>query len=344
MSLTELDFNYKYFLDRTTVMYGESGTGKSFVIVDILHHLKAHVEQIIVISPTDRQNRTYSRGLVPLPCIHYDITDQLLDDIWQRQNAFCGAYSKANEPEVLLSLFNKVGRSYEKTAIGSINRKLADYKEEVQRDIDDESVVKTKIAEMEADCKRLILLIFKHAINENREALSKMSLTKEENYSLKYLNLNPRLVLIFDDCTDLLTKFRKHRVIKKLFYQGRWAFITALIACHTDKALDPELKKNAFISMYTEETCARSFFERKSNDLDKEARGRSAMACKSAFTPMAKHQKLAWVREEKKFYRFTATARPSFRFGSQYLWDFCDQIQADSNTIASDNRFAGSFA
>lgn len=343
-SLQELDINYKYFLDRSTLLFGESGTGKSFVMVDILYQLQPYVDQIIVISPTDRQNHTYDKGIVPLPCIHYTITSKLLDDIWQRQNALSEVYTKANKPDVLRNLFDKIpNNSRTISIISSIHSKLRNYKDEVENDCADPSSARAKMTEMETECKKLITMIWRAEINKNRGYLQKLSLSKDEQFSLKYLNLNPRLVLILDDCTDLLKKFKTHPVMQKLFYQGRWAYITALIACHTDKALDPELKKNAFISIFTEETCAHAYFERKSNDLDKDAKTRASQACKVAFTPLARHQKLAWVREEKKFYKFTASSHTNFKFGSQYIWEYCDRIKAEEGALSADNKFIGEF-
>lgn len=344
MTLQEFDFDYKRFLDRTTILYGESGTGKSFVMVDVLHQLKTYVEQIIVISPTDRQNHTYDKGIVPLPCIHYSITPKLLDDIWERQNALAAVYTKANNVDILKKLFDRVSNSsYERGIIDSINRKRRDYEREINDETTDEGSAKGKIADMETECKKLIILIYKHCINKYKIPLSKLSLTKDEIFTLKYLNLNPRLVIIFDDCTDLLKKFRAHPVMQKLFYQGRWAFITALIACHTDKALDAELRKNAFVNIFTGEKSAISYFTRKSNDLDKEEMLRANTARKTAFTPMAKHQKLVYVRAEDKFYKFTATAREGLRFGSSVIWEYCRQIQAEAGSINTDNKFIGGF-
>lgn len=338
--LKELDFNYKLFIDKTTILYGETKTGKSFIIVDILHYLKPHVEQIIVISPTDRQNNTYSKGIVPTPCIHYTMTGKLLDDIWERQNALSAVYKKASNPKVLKMLFDRVHNTDAKNAIERIKQQRKIHEDEIHAD---DAAAKSKIADMENECNELVLLIYKHYINENRDRLSKLSLSADEAFTLKYLNLNPRMVLIFDDCTDLLKKFKSHPVMQKLFYQGRWAFITAMIACHTDKALDAELKKNAYVNIYTEDSCAHAYFVRPSSDLDRDAKTRAAAACKCTFSPILPHQKLAWIREEKKFYKLTASPRENFRFGSPVIWEYCKQIQADAGTISANNKFLQDF-
>jgi hypothetical protein len=346
--MQELDFDYRLFLDRSTLLFGETGTGKSTIMIDILYQLQPYVDQIVVISPMDRQNHTYDKGIVPLPCIHYTITAKLLDDIWERQNALSAVYTKANKSETLQSLFNKIpGNQRARAIIDSVYQKLQSYKDELAgpsaEPAIEASASRAKVAEMEADCKKLIDMIWHNSINCNRGYLQRVAHSKDEQFALKYLNLNPRLVLVLDDCTDLLAKFKRHPVMQKLFYQGRWAYITTIIACHTDKALDPELKKNVFVSIFTEETCAHAYFERKSNDLDKEAKARALAACKMAFTPLARHQKLAWVRDEKKFYRLTATTRPNFRFGSQYIWEYCDRIKADIESATVDNKFIWDF-
>jgi hypothetical protein len=170
-----------------------------------------------------------------------------------------------------------------------------------------------------------------------------MNLNADEQFTLKFINFNPRLVLIFDDCTDLLKKAKSNSVIQKLFYQGRWSYITVIFACHTDKALDPELKKNAFVSIFTEASCAHAYFERKSNDLDRDAKDRARLAVKAAFTPMAKYQKLVYLRSEKKFYRYTATLRKPFRFGSPYIWKYCEQVEAAAGSLSAGNKFINDF-
>lgn len=343
-SLAELDFGHKYFLDQSTLLFGESKTGKSFIIVDILYQLQPFIDQVLVISPTDRQNHTYDSGLVPQPLIHYTFTPELLKDIWERQEAFAKVYTQANDPVTLRRLFDMCSdNSRARSIIETINRKLVSYREEIEDGDDDDATARTKIAEMDTECKKLITLIFKQCINEHRGKLQKMTLSKAEQHTLKYLNINPRMVLIFDDCTDLLTRHKNNQTLQKIFYQGRHVFITIMIALHTDKALPPELKKNAFTTIFTEQTCARSYFERPSNDLDKEARQRARDASRAAFEGGGKYQKLAWIRDEKKFYRFTATSRPKFRFGSHHLWDFCQKIQSESGGSLSNNKFIHDF-
>lgn len=343
-SLAELDFTYRRFLDKLTMLYGESGSGKSYAIVDILYQLKPHIDQIVIFSPTDRQNHTYDKGIAPLPFIHYTITPKLLSNLWERQEALVNVYTRASNENILSALYKKCpNRKTADRTIERVNDKLCEYAREIARNANDFEAAKTKCEPMIAECKKLIIMIWRQTIGANRDRLGRMKLTKEERYSLDYLDLNPRLVVVFDDCTDLLKKYKTHEVIQKLFYQGRHSMVTTLIACHTDKAIDAELRKNAFTSIFTSQKTAHAFFTRPSNDFDKAEQRAADELCKIAFSPLAGHQKLAFVRAENKYYRFTSKSHPGFRFGSPAIWDYCDKIKAESGTISADNRFIGGF-
>jgi len=167
-------------------------------------------------------------------------------------------------------------------------------------------------------------------------------LDKQEAYSLKFINFNPRLAIVFDDCTDILAKHKNHPVIQKIFFQGRWSYITAIIACHTDKALGAELKSGSYVSIFTEEAPVRLHFGRDSMKKSKDAKNEADEACKQAFTHLAKYQKLVWIRDQKKFYKYTAHIWPKFTFGSPALLQFCNKIKADANTPIN-NRFTQQF-
>jgi len=343
-TLPELPFDYDRFLDRTTILYGESMTGKSTVIIDILKLLSPHVDQIIVISPTDRQNHTYDKGVVPLPMIHYGITGQLLDKIWERQSALASVYTKANKPEIFKQLFDRIrGNNHSRDTI----EEAADIRDERIRDVkrgeENKILARSKIDDIDKSFQKFLSLVYKTDILEYRDELSRMNLSEDEKFSLNYVDFNPRIVIIFDDCTDQLKKFRSHPVMQKLFFQGRWNFVTTLIAAHTDKALDPEVKKNSFTNIFTGPKAAQSYFARPSNDFDKNEKVRAVDAMRQAFTPTHRHQKLILSRAEDTFYRYTATLHGQFRFGSREFWRFCDEIKSDGNQMAPGNKFIQDF-
>jgi DNA repair ATPase RecN len=181
MSLQELDFNYKLFFNKTTMVYGETGTGKSFVIADILYKLNDHIDQIIVISPTDRQNHTYDNGLVPVPFIHYNIDDQLLNNIWERQEALVTTYERVNNIDTLSGLFEKIPN------INNVKSQIAHMQEQLitcRAELADCKDASTKITEMDAEYKKLLLSVYKKYIHESASMLLTMDLTADELYAI----------------------------------------------------------------------------------------------------------------------------------------------------------------
>ena len=84
IEVSPIELTADTILNKGINLYGGSGSGKSTVILHFMNILKDQVGQIIVISPSDPTNHTYSgtwgdgKGVVPLPLIHYTITDGLL--------------------------------------------------------------------------------------------------------------------------------------------------------------------------------------------------------------------------------------------------------------------------
>jgi hypothetical protein len=334
MSLPEIKFDYTHFIDKTVILYGPSKTGKTQIIIDAMYMLEPYIEQAIIISPTDRQNHVYDR-MLPLPVIHYTITDGLLESMWERQSAFAAVYSRANNPVIIKQLYDRVSTNISEAAITAAEKKLADYSAETKDS--------GAIAAMEAECKKFVAMVHKYIINRGAGDLAEMELSDEEEFALRYRNFNPKMLIVFDDCTDLLKKYSNHPVMKKMFYQGRHNHTTTLIACHTDKAIVPELKKSAFMNIYTERKCAHAYFTRGSNDFDKADVTTATRASDQAFTQAKRYQKLAWIREDDKFFRFTATPHDAFRFGCDAMWEYCDKVKADPSQMCMNNAYMSSF-
>jgi energy-coupling factor transporter ATP-binding protein EcfA2 len=327
-------------MDRSAVIYGPSGSGKSKIIVDIMAALNPHVDQIIVISPTDAQNGTYSKNdVVPTPLIHYKLDDKLLETIWKRQEMLSAVYASANKVTVLSSLFNRLNlRSVKDILEKAEIAKSAKIKETYEQ-YADQSRARKIVEDIGKEYDKFFLLLYKRYISEHRDSLAKMDLDPDEAFTLRYLDFNPRLLLIFDDCTADFKRLKSplaKSVMGKLFFQNRWNFITVVIACHGDKNLDADLRTNAFMSIWTTENSANVFFAHEANGFPKEIGKRVVQWSTQVFKGF---QKLIYVREHDKFYKYTAESHDGVKFGSAAVRSFCKKIKADGISMDSNNAF-----
>lgn len=328
MELPELELDYKDFLNMSTLLYGESKGGKSTIIIDILYHLKPHVEQVVVFCPTDKLNNTYS-AILPQPFIHYKIDANVITQIMERQAAFAEVYKRAQNPAIIERLFNIVADNEAKMIV----RKL------------EASITKTSSAALKAALAEFKMKLWKHTITTHKSRLARVKLTEQEAHTLKYLNFNPNIAIIFDDCSDQLQKLSKMESIQQMFYQGRHNMVTFLIACHDDTLIPKGLRESAFVRVYTSPEMARRSLLRDKSKNDKETNNVRVDAIKSAFVPLesAKYQKLVYIRERNAFYRFTAKPRPSFSFCSPVLRRYCDMIKSDPNELSKNNPYMKGF-
>jgi ABC-type dipeptide/oligopeptide/nickel transport system ATPase subunit len=329
--VNELKFSAELFLNRSTTMYGGSGTGKTTVVKHIMYLLKEHVDQIMIFCPTDCQNGAYSgSGIVPRVFIHDSVTPEILKQLWERQESLAGVYRRANNVETLARLFARMPderyAQYIRRAIAAYERNLAEARASGPIDEDDIN----KIAQRRDE---VLMAVYKYAITKNRAALAKLQLSEAERFSLTFFDLNPNMMIIFDDCTEQINKMKKDETIQKMFYQCRHLFLTVVFSVHDDKALGAELKKSAMNIIFTERTIADCYFGRPSNNFDKLTIKRAGNAISCAFDPTNKHQKLYYSRDAGQFYRFIAKKHGSFRFGADLIWAFNEEIKSSGAEI-----------
>ena len=87
---------------------------------------------------------------------------------------------------------------------------------------------------------------------------------------MAYLELNPRVLLVFDDAAAEIKSYFNKPIFRKIFYQSRHSFITSVFAVQDDSDLPPNLRKNVALSLFMTPAVAKSNFDRASNKYSKE--------------------------------------------------------------------------
>jgi energy-coupling factor transporter ATP-binding protein EcfA2 len=356
------------FLDYTTVLYGASRSGKSTIIKNIMKILQSHIDQVIVISPTEISNHAYE-GLVDSTLIHdklyladpqgkaKDNTPEkcairFLDRVFSRQQLLADMYYRASDIETLESLFRRLPSS----AKEQIRRysELSDKKKQTiinlinHQHAFDAGVRESKIEEVKKKFKDILLKIHKKHFKDNVKHLLKQNLTEDEKYTLNYIDINPRLLIIFDDCAADLKKIFKTESMRKYFYQGRHNFITMLLSVQNDKDIPPPLRANTFVSIYTDlKNCLVSFEDKTSHT--KEVREFVQEAAKQIFTDSTiKHRKFVYYRDDpagQEFYWIKAQhPLKTFHFGSDALRELCNMVRENSKKLDQNNPYYQHYA
>jgi len=354
------------FIDRTIAIYGPSGTGKTVITKHIMQVVQGHIEQIIVVAPSEPSNRSYA-GFVDPPFIHYrmflaDPANPKKDDgargalrfleaIWKRQEMMAAIYTRANSADVLAQLYGKLPREARQRGLAiveELNAKRVRVAERVRRQYgssaEDAARCDERLKDVNAKFKKMLVLVYKKFIAPGYEALwARDDISEDERYSLAYLTFNPRLLLIFDDCAAQLKPFFTKDIFRMLFYQNRHSFITVILSCQDDTDLPANLRKNAFVSFFTEPVVCASNFERASNKFGKPARAYIAEIAPDIFRG---NRKLAYIREDDRrqhFYHFECPYPKPFRFGSDAMRELAEAVQSTGVSMDSANPFFSSF-
>lgn len=345
--------------DRSLVIYGPSGTGKTVVTLNMMKMLQGHIEQVIVISPSEPTNRSYE-GTVAPPLLHYRLflpdpgnpkkddgrkgALRFLEATLQRQEMMGAIYSRANNADALASLYTRLPSDVRREGVAliqDINEKRAGVVRRLRhRFEDDPGVLAAKTKEVNEKFRQMLALIYKKYLTPHYQALWERSdLSEDERYCLAYMHFNPRLLLVFDDCAAMLKPFFNSEIFRTLFYRGRHSYITSIFSVQDDTDVPANLRKNAFISFFTEPVVARSNFTRASNQFNKETKNYVEEIIPTVFKGF---RRLAYIREDparQHFYYYEAGVPAPFRFGAPAMWELCDMVKSAGTSMDKENPY-----
>lgn len=325
----EKDAN-NYFMKSTTI-YGASKSGKSTIAIEILKLLQPLIPLITIFSPTEQENQTF-KDIVPNEVIYATLEIPTLEKIYKRQRAATRIYNICNDRGRLRPLFMKVSNIELREAEVKVREQAEDLKRRKERDDTLDPISrKVAVAAVDGALDKYLIKMYKHTIRGERERLKRMRLNDEETYIVRYLDFNPNILIMFDDCATTFTKkFQKNKVVQDIFFQGRHSYITTVFIFQDDLNLESSLRKNSFVNIFTTQQCALAYFERGSNSFSKDEKKKAVRIINHVLDPLNKreHKKLVYMRDDDDPFRYTiAGLYDQFRFGSSALWNMCDKLR-----------------
>ncbi len=324
----------KIYFCKMNILYGETGSGKTIVMLECMKLLKPYIPLWFIISPTNNSNQAYT-DRVPPCCIKTEVNITFLEALYKRQEYIMEIYRKVNKLDTLESLFAKCADSKTMRIVKRFKSNAAKKIKYINRDTKlDVSLKKAHIKAINKTLNEYLANIYKTVIRFSRDELMEQKLTGDESIALKFLDINPNVAVIFDDTGAEVEKYGKKEVVKKFFYQGRHEFATVFFLYQDDKEVKPGLRKNTATNIFTTAESAMSYFDTKTNAHTKQTRTRAMLAIKTCFEEVpgsnVKHnRKLVYQRGKADPFSYMVADNyedDDFYVGCDALWEFSSRL------------------
>jgi hypothetical protein len=332
--LKYLQKKYNYFLNQTILIYGVRNSGKTTLIDEIMYLCRNHIVFPFVISQTTETGAF--AGKVPINCIKNDITKEWIEQFLIKQRGRAKIYNEVNKLKNLKSLFDKIKSDHcsnlERTINDGAERCIDNIKNNPKLNFPKK---KERINAAEKIRTEKLFELYRNNIRSHRLQLEKISstLNKIEKLCLVYLDFKPHVMMIFDDCASDIKKWcSESTTIQKIFYNGRHYYITMIITTQDDKKVDPGLRKNSTVSIFTDQQTANGNIERGANNYTKYQKKRAELCIKEIFrdTGMGEnHKKLVYLQtnSEDPFFYALADTYDDFTIGCPGVWKLDEKIE-----------------
>lgn len=325
------------FVSRTTLIFGGTHSGKTTIMEEILHECRHEIPNYLVICP-NTSSHAYRKKL-PDACIKSDLSKETLIKIWNRQHNLTQCCEWANDISTLKSLFNRCKnmQTYAQQ-VNAIKSKASYIIDLIKKSTKlNFSQQKAQITIVEMACNKRVIGLYKNAIRKNKKILLAQRISAREKTALLYLDTNPRLVLIMDDCSEKFTKWLKYfskneeNIFEAIFFRGRHNNITFIFAAHDDKIFPTELRKNATNTIFTTSNALMASIGKAGSGYTsqekKDAQKLSNIIFHSQPDGAPTYQKICYVREDSRpFKYFAAEPLPDYKLGFDSLWNLSKKI------------------
>lgn len=373
--LPQLRLTPSTLVNKSIALYGPSKSGKTYFTKHVLDVIRDEVDTAILVSPTEPSNQSFT-NYIPQPMIHFRMTVPnpkspndpskriggaagtlgFVNMVWDRQKLLTEIYERANRLRVLQRLFERLPSKTQARANGDCIRRITEIHEDTlhrlrKRFRRDAAKLGDETEKLRKKHEEALCSAYKHYVWNNIEHVWKKhkEFSEDEQYAIHYIALNPKAVIIFDDCASQFTKpIQGKDEFRQYFYQNRHVNLTVIFSFQDDTDLVANLRKNAFLSVFCTDRVCRANFERGANNWDKATKKKVDEYIDEVYgrhEPDRKHIKLAYYRDDARgqnFY-YVQSGRPQEKmFGSAAYLDLCRALESN-RSIDTTNPYFDTF-
>ena len=334
--LNSLQMDPTLLLDSVVLLYGARNTGKTTAVFEIMYQVKDLVDEVYVISQSAEANNQFA-GYIPDNAIKTDIGTNWMESLIKRQKAKAHRMRKyVSNPEILESLFTKCARDHEKQAKLNFIHKTDDYIARVKQSYSNNYEMQMyETNKLEKSKTKRIDMLYKSTIKKNLQMLkNKESLTVGERTAVDHFNMNPHIMLIFDDCASAMKEWtRKNPGIIEAIYNGRHYFMTVIITAQADTTIDNKIRSNFTLVIYTDPGTAENNFNRE-HKADKKRGSKCIAGIWRKTNSKANFKKLIYLAapsDGDPFRYCIVHIHNDFKVGSEAFWKMSKATEVQRN-------------
>ncbi len=330
--LTKDPMNY---FNLTTLIFGGSNTGKTKIAEEIMNLCKDMIQFFIVVAPLT--SMTVYKEIIPERCIFNDLSKKRMIQIWKRQEYLTQLCNIANDIDMLKCVFAKISTKEEELKIKSVqyvtNKKIQDIENDSSLTFGQKKAQKNALIEKK---EKYLKTTYKDAIRENKDMLSNMILSPKEMIVVQFMDVNPTIGIIIDDCTEKFKTWKNYfknseNVFESILFRGRHNNITMIVISHDDKFIETELRKNARVVFYTQKATLLGSLARTQSGFNVQERKMIVDMADVIFdedekSHVKKHQKFCYVREDMHPYKYTIADIYDFNFTNPTLKELINRM------------------
>jgi len=319
-------FPPELIMKRTIVLYGGSGSGKSTTVRNVIYPLRGKYNQAIVFCPTDKDNGEYS-AIFPKVFVWHEMDTKHIErfiEIYKRQQGISQIYKEVSDLTKLREVANFIQPSMIPEKLLDKIRKVA----EIRKKFVDSTLELGKLDNIEME-------VLKNVIASCRASLLNMPSLRPYYNFIKNVDINPNILIIFDDCTEFLKEYfaskkKNDPVVKmfsEMFTKGRHIHITLLVVSHFDTTLDKDKRQNAHVSIFCRSASMLTYFAGGNNQLPSNI-VREAKEFGNQWDPRDMAQKVLYKCSGELYSIKTKIMKP-FRFFSPEYDAWAERLYSD---------------
>lgn len=277
-------FDINTFKNKSTVMYGPTESGKSFICNDILNSIRKDMWLLIGISGSAYQDNSFPYTKYTTRSLIYTKLDMnIIIEILKTSAFRSELYNNARNPDALYNCIPIIYKIYKQYNVQDEIHILKDTWITI-------CSIKSKIKKAKTkDKKTKLNIIFvrmcRLLTNRCYKFLKLNNIDISKTYSLEsiipiiFCKINPNIVILFNDLGDQVASLNKKNqsIFVELFTQGRHNCITTILLTHGVTMLFAKARDNAHNNIFTRSETANQWLSTQKMDISTKKKIRSAI-------------------------------------------------------------------